>query len=241
MDYLRRTVVRVMGLPLALAMLLGLGLIAPSSATASTGSTPTPVTGAEADAAIDVVMNQIAAGGITVNAPTSSLDESKATVQAIGSEQGTFTAVTLPVSGGYSLVSNFSVLLDPMDAVAQYSETLFSKNDAANFQIVQYADGKLVKDEDTGIAYKTNAELLAEMQDAPQGPVVQGTGAVVACLAAVLGVGGTVGYLIVAACAGACAAAGSGFSVPICVACIGAYAAIGGASIGAVVACFDLL
>lgn len=59
-----------------------------------------------------------------------------------------------------------------------------------------------------------------------------------ACLAAVLGVGGTVGALIAWACAGSCAAAAAGVGVPFSVACIAAYATVGGASITAVASCF---
>lgn len=238
----RKSAARVLMSPVAVvvAMAMILGLASPARASVAAKG-QTVVTGAEAKAAVDVVMAKVAAGDIAVPAaPISALNTSKATVLAIDSDKGVFKYVILPVGGGYSLVSNLAVVFAPGGAVAQYSETLFSKNSAGNFQIAQYTNGKMTKSEDIGLAYRTDAELLKgqKNQEVAQPASV---GAAASCLAAVLGVSGFFAYLIVAACAGACAASETGVTIPICVACIAAYAAFGSASVGAVVACFNLL
>lgn len=65
-----------------------------------------------------------------------------------------------------------------------------------------------------------------------------GVGSTVACITAVLGVGGGTAYLIATMCAGACVTSATGFSAAVCAACIGGYATIGGASVTAVASCF---
>ncbi|MEI4789842.1 hypothetical protein WAX46_05815 [Bacillus sp. FJAT-53060] len=97
-------------------------------------------------------------------------------------------------------------------------------------------DGSLVKSVDTELSYMSDEELLAEEPSAIQ---PMGVKATAACIAAVLGVGSSVAYLIAVACAGSCAAP-TPVTAPICAACIGAYAVLGAGGMGAVVGCFKL-
>ncbi|ANE48730.1 hypothetical protein SY83_04675 [Paenibacillus swuensis] len=67
-----------------------------------------------------------------------------------------------------------------------------------------------------------------------------GIGTVAACLGAVLGIGGTVAYLIAVACGSSCVAP-TPVTAVICAACIGAYAVLGAGGIAGAVACFNYL
>ncbi|NYH79668.1 hypothetical protein FHR84_003006 [Actinopolyspora biskrensis] len=178
-------------------------------------------------------------GEISVQAPQSALSRGQAKVYTVDSEETTSTSVTIPVGGDYSLVSNLTVLFDESGDIVQYSETLISENESGNFNITSFTDGVLVNSNDTDQPYMTDDQLR---QGAGSGTgssdsmTAMGAGSTAACVAAVLGVSGATGYLIVSACTGACATPGVGTGV--CVACIGAYATVGSASVTAVASCF---
>jgi len=200
----------------------------------------TTVYGTEAAESVEAVMAKVADGTLDVRAPGAALDESRATVSEIDSDTGVFTSVTVPVAGNYSVMSNLTVVLDPKGDVAQYAETLFDENSVGNFQITQYTDGTLTKTEDLGLSYRSDAELIKDMQETAGDTnrvSVQGVGSVASCLAGALGIGGVAAYFIAGACGGACAAG----VVPVCAACVGAYAALGTGGMAAVVGCFQLL
>ncbi|WP_144312069.1 hypothetical protein [Actinopolyspora erythraea] len=184
-------------------------------------------------AAFEAVKN----GEISVQAPRSALSRGQAKVYAVDAENSESTSVTIPVGGEYSLVSNLTVLFDESGDIVQYSETLVSENEAGNFNITSFTDGVLVNSKDTDLPYMTDAELQANNGvDSSDPMAAMGVGSTAACVAAVLGVSGATGYLIVSACTGACSTPGVGTAV--CVACIGAYATVGSASVTAVASCF---
>lgn len=203
----------------------------------SAGSTTdmTQVGGQAAGDLTDAVSAALRSGEIAIHAPQTALSLDKAKVYTVDTDGPTYTSVTVPVAGGYSTVSNLTVMFDDKGDIVQSGETLISRNDAGNFNISNFADGKLVNSNDTDRPFMTNAQLL-QTADQGTGDTAKGAGEIAACVAAVLGVSGTTAYLIVGACAGACTIPIVGTA--ICIACIGAYAAVGSASITAVASCF---
>ncbi|SDP67181.1 hypothetical protein SAMN04487905_1074 [Actinopolyspora xinjiangensis] len=186
-------------------------------------------------AAFEAVKN----GEISVQTPRNALSRGQAKVYAVDAENSDSTSVTIPVGGEYSLISNLTVLFDTSGDIVQYSETLVSENEVGNFNITSYTDGVLVNSEDTDLPFMTDAELRQQANngaDSSDPMAAMGVGSTAACVAAVLGVSGATGYLIVSACTGACSTPGVGTAV--CVACIGAYATVGSASVTAVASCF---
>ncbi|MCE7791699.1 hypothetical protein K8O68_04550 [Salipaludibacillus sp. CUR1] len=219
---------------LVLLLILCVGTLPFSSVSAQGDDTQdiVEVTGDKAEQWVDVTLTAVADGGIENIAPESAFGLEDSTVYTVG---GGVTVVSVPLHGDYSLPSNITIFLDEENTVLQVNETLISKNELGNFQVDTYLDGSIVNSEDTGIAYMTDEELLAEEPVAGIQPM--GIGSVAGCLAGVLGVGGTMATVIAYACGGSCAAP-TPVTAKICAACIGAYATLGSAGIGGVVACF---
>ncbi|MFF2824195.1 hypothetical protein ACFVRV_14270 [Arthrobacter koreensis] len=237
------------------ASLAGLALITSTGGAANAGprdalaETPASVTTAavSSERAAEVTseaMASLASGEIDIQASLESLKASDSKVSTVSTPTGQYTTVTVPLGEPYSLTSNVSMVLDSTGHRLQYSETLVSENAAGNFNITTYVDGTLTSNQDTDLAFMTDAELRADLANSqPESPTSDGgmqlaeknTGA---CIATVLGVGGVVGSIIAYSCAGACAAAAVGVGVPFCVACIAGFATVGGASITAVATCF---
>jgi len=189
-----------------------------------------------------VALSAIANNEVSVHAPMESLKASESKVSTIATDEGDFTTVTVPVGGPYSLTSNVAMVFDSSGDRLQYTETLVSENQAGNFAIATYLDGAQTSNQDTDLAFMTDAELEADLA-ASQAPGAKDTTQSTdkntgACIATVLGVGGVVGSIIAYSCAGACAAAAAGVGVPFCVACIAGFATVGGASVTAVATCF---
>lgn len=189
------------------------------------------VSGDEAEKWIDTTLDSVEKGEIKYTAPVSALALKESTVYTVG---GGVTVVTVPVHEDYSLPSNVTVFFDENTNVLQTNEMLVTKNDAGNFQVDTYLDGLLVDSKDTEVSYKTDEEMLAEK---PAEFQTFGVKKIAACLATVLGIGGTVATIIAIACGGSCAAP-TPVTAPICAACIGAYAVIGTGGIAGAVACF---
>lgn len=215
-----------------------------AQAGAQSSLTTVAVDAEEAAEITSEVFSSLSSGEVTIEAPLSAVKASESKVSTVSTDDGVFTTVTLPVGGPYSLTSNVSMILDSSGERLQYTETLVSENAAGNFKVMSYVDGVLTSDQDTDLAFMSDAELKADMANAKsQAPGSEGgmqlaeknTGA---CIATVLGVGGVVGGIIAYSCAGACAAAAIGVGVPFCVACIAGFATVGGASITAVASCF---
>lgn len=192
------------------------------------------VTGKLAKELVNTTLRAVEKGKVENVAPVSAFDLEGSSVYTVG---GGVTAVTVPLHEDYSLPSNITVFLDEDHNVLQTNEMLVTQNELGNFQVSTYLNGTLVKSQDAGIAYMTDEELLAEEPSMIQ---PMGIGAVASCLGAVLGVGGTVAYIIAVACGGSCAAP-TPVTAPICAACIGAYAVIGAGGIAGAVACFNYL
>lgn len=214
---------------------------ASKQAAANPAQTITTVSGHDATAMTDAAIALVKNGQVDVHAAASSLDVSEAKVLAIDTESGTFTSVTVPISGDYSFTSNFSVVFDSSGNLAQYGETLVSENEDGNFNVTTYADGVLTSDQDTDLAFMLDAELKQDMANSMSAVSAgfqtadKNTGA---CIATVLGLSGVAGAIIAYGCADACASAAIGIGVPFCVGCISGFAVIGGASITAVATCF---
>lgn len=244
--------------PLALALAVG-GMTTASAATqaptgvegskavacASPGLSAGPTTnmtqvdGQRARNLTRAALDEVKSGGLATHAPRPALSFGQAKVYSVDSDGPAYSSVTVPISGGYSMVSNLTVLFNDSGEITQSGETLISENEAGNFNISKFTDGELVKGKDTNRPFMTDAQLRQDAQRGAAGAdtvAAQGAGSTVACVAAVLGVSGAVAYLIVGACAGACTVPVVGTA--ICVACIGAYAAVGGSSIAAVASCF---
>ena len=193
------------------------------------------LTGDEAEQFIDTALNAVVEGEIDNIAPESAFNLEGSTVYTVG---GGVTVVTIPLSGDYSLTSNITIFFDEDNTVLQTNEMLLTKNELGNFQVDTYLDGSITKSEDSGISYMTDEELLAE-EPVDSGIQPASMKSVAACLTGVLGVGGTIGYLIALGCGGSCAVP-TPVTAPICAACIGAYATLGSAGIAGVVGCFAL-
>lgn len=210
--------------------------ISPASANVDSGTELRAVSGAKAEAKLELAVAALADGGLVIHSSEGALATADASIYSIGTAKGEFTSVTIPVQDDYSLLSNFTIVFDNTENIAQYSEMLVTKNEANNFNITSYSDGSLVSSQDTDVAFVSDAEMKNSLENTGGvSTMAKNTGA---CLGTVLGVGGVTGALIAWACAGSCAAAAIGVGVPFCVACIAAYATIGGASITAVASCF---
>lgn len=194
------------------------------------------VLGTEAEKFVDATLHAVEEGVVENIAPVSAFDFDGSNVYTVG---GGVTAVTVPLHGEYSLPSNITVFFDENDTVLQTNEMLVTKNTVGNFQVETFLDGVLTNSKDTGIAYITDEELLAEE---PSGSEISpmGTGEVAACLVAAMGIGGTLAYVIAVACGTSCVAP-TPVTGPICAACIGAYALLGTGTIAGAVACFNYL
>ncbi|GAA1866509.1 hypothetical protein [Brevibacterium marinum] len=199
------------------------------------------ITGNSAEGLIRTVSNGVDDGTFNSRAGSSELDFGKGKVYKVSSGDDQFTSVTIPVDGKYATTSNLTVLFDDDGNRVNYSEVLYTHGAEGKFHLAKYENGKVTEDRDTDIPYKTDSQISQESKQGAPGEVAsqKSTGDKVACVASVLGVSGTVGYLIVGACAGACAASETGVTIPVCVACIGAYATVGGASVTAVASCFN--
>lgn len=199
------------------------------------------MTGKRAEKLIGDVSEGVANGSFNSHAGSSLLELEKGKVYKVSSGSNQFTSVTIPVEGKYAKTSNLTVLFDSNGNRVNYSEVLYTQGDEGKFHLAKFENGKVAEDRDTDIPYKTDSQISAESKQGVSGELSsqKSTGDKVACVASVLGVSGTVGYLIVGACAGACAASETGVTIPVCVACIGAYATVGGASVTAVANCFN--
>lgn len=199
------------------------------------GTDMVQVDGATADQFRQRVAAALDSGAVRTAAPRDAIKMDKAKVYGVSSAGANLTSVTVPVGGGYSRISNVTVVFSADGSVLQSGETLISENADGNFTISNFTGSELVRRTDTDLAFVTDAELATTAAPAAQ-VSSQSVGSTVACVATVLGVSGGTAYLIVGACAGACTVPVVGTA--ICVACIGAYATVGGASIAAVASCF---
>lgn len=198
---------------------------------------PVPVTGQRADAALAKTKSLIKSKKTIVQASSESLAFEETAVYEISSTKGTYTTVTIPIRGEYSLLSNFTVVFDKHENVAQYTEMHLSENAEGNFRATSFTDGALTSERDSDIKFANDTVLKQGVSQSTDVAMPAGKNTK-NCLIAVLGVSGTTATLLAWVCAGSCAAAAAGIGVPFCVACIAGYATIGGASIAAVASCF---
>lgn len=178
-------------------------------------------------------------GDISISVPKEILDLENIKVLNIPAEGKTFTTVTVPTIGeNYNFFSNITVVYNSNNTIENYQETLITKSVNNTFEFTSYADGEKVKHEVSDVEYVSNEQLkkdLKYLENVSDSLIQRGTGKIVGCLVAILGVTSGVGYLIVGACMGSCPAA-----PPICAACVGAFAALGTASMNNILKCFNL-
>lgn len=233
------------GKAITVLLMLSLSLwgLAPANAqVTSQTADPVPVTGQRADAALAKTKSLIKLNKTRVQASSVDLAFDETSVNEISTAKGTYTTVTIPLHGEYSLLSNFTVVFDSGDNVAQYTEMHLSENAEGNFRATSFTNGVLTSERDSDIKFASDAALkqgVSQSSDSKSIDVAMPAGkSTKNCLIAVLGVSGATATLLAWVCAGSCAAAAAGIGVPFCVACIAGYATIGGASITAVASCF---
>lgn len=200
-------------------------------------------------------LHAIKANSVSLHSPNESIRISDSTVLQLEKDDGQrYISITMPLRGSnLRLMSNLTVVLTPNNTVATYSETLVTENEAGNFQLTTYTDGKLAQDIDTGQKAIGDEALKAQIdeinsaiqnhQQTNAGDKAQpaGIGTVAACLATVLGIGGATAWIIASLCGGSCAAVATGVGAAICAACIGAVATIGTGAISGAVSCFGYM
>lgn len=187
------------------------------------------------------VANLIATKKVKPNAPLENYDYKGVTALEMNQAGSIYTSITLPVKGdNYSLISNLTLVFNQDSSLSTYSESLITKSDDNKFIISNFMDGKLIENKATDLDYVSDADLqkgLENLQNTENINVKQsrGFGNKVACIAAVLGIGGSVAYLIAGTCTAACLTVN-----PVCATCIGGICTLGAGGIGGVVTCFTL-
>ncbi|MDQ0418605.1 hypothetical protein J2Z48_002808 [Croceifilum oryzae] len=223
-------------MPVLIALVMFCLTLSPSlRVTAQTNDTGIVVVkGNEAKKWVNTMLHAVEKGEVKKVAPLSAFAFERSVVYTVG---GGVTVVTVPLQGDYSLSSNVTTFFDKNDAVLQTNESLVTKNVFGNFQVNKYLNGVSTTSTDTGIAYKTDDQMRAEK---PFGSGIKPMGVkkIAACLTVVMGLGGTLGYVIAASCVGTCMAP-TPVTAAICAACIGAFAAVGVGTMSQAQACFS--
>lgn len=190
---------------------------------------------------VDDVDTALRSGEITLQVPQDLIASDQAKVYDIETAGASFTSVTYPMGGDYSMLSNLTVVLDEDGEIVQYAQALVSESSAGTFDLRSHVDGELVFEEQTDIPYVTDAEMRQDLDDGSEElrATAQAASDTALCLAAVLGV--SVGFAGVLAffCSGACATAVTPPTAAVCAACIAGFTTIGGASITAIASCFN--
>ncbi|MFT2752648.1 hypothetical protein [Clavibacter sp. Sh2088] len=208
---------------------------------AGTGDAAAPTTGPEMVRLEGPASDDMAAtatvlaedAGATQHSPAASLDREGVKVYAIDVEGAKATSVTFPLTGdGLVQPSNLTYVVDEGGELAQYSESTVIEGEDGSLEVTTYRDGALVH----------SASLDAAAQ--PTGLLADASASASAadpttCLAAVLGVSAVVAGVILVLCGGSCSVPFTPPTAVVCAACIGGFAVVGGASIAAVMGCFD--
>lgn len=152
-------------------------------------------------------------------------------------EEVEFRTLSIPIDG-LEIPSNLTAVYGVDGNLFTYSETLVSQVSENVYRVQIINDGQLTTDRNVDISAISESDLQQELIQATRGG--GGPGAVAGCLAGLLGIGGITAWAIAISCGGACTVP-TPITAPICAACIGAYAVLGGASMGAIAACFQLV
>jgi hypothetical protein len=173
------------------------------------------------------------AAGATPHTPTTAVDREGVKVYAIDVEGATATSVTFPLVGaGLVQPSNLTYIVDEGGELAQYSESTVVEREDGGLDVTTYRDGALVHSAALDPAAQPTGSLAdASASAASADPTT--------CLAAVLGVSAIVAGVILVLCGGSCSVPFTPPTAVVCAACIGGFAVVGGASIAAVMGCFN--
>lgn len=139
------------------------------------------------------------------------------------------TSVTSPIEGGsFMQPSNVSYVLDEVGQLSQYSESTVVEREGGMIDLNTYRDGVLIH----------SAQIDPGTLSAQQSTAAKAMGPTT-CLMAVLGVSAVVAGIILVLCGGSCSVPVTPPTATICAACIAGIAVVGGASIPAVMGCFN--
>lgn len=191
------------------------------------------------DESIEAIENK----KVVSNALSADLNYDEATVGKVLAENEVYSVVTIPIkSDDYSPLSNLT-LISQSGEILTYTETLITKSNKNTVAISTYTDGVITNEKITDIEYLSNSKVQEAIDKAKSIDVddnivqPEGLGEVSLCLASVLLIDLTVARIVAATCIGAC---GTGI-VPLCASCVGGVFVIGGANIGGVISCFQLV
>ncbi|WEG33948.1 hypothetical protein PYS60_04430 [Amygdalobacter indicium] len=191
---------------------------------------------------IELAKNEIYNKNIVIKGGIDNLNFNEINVVKSNIDGKYYTSVNVSVGGEYSLLSNLNIMFNENDTFEGYTETLIYNNDKLDkFIIDNYQNGKLIEHKQTDIDYINNGQIregIRGLKDIGAEQYNKSWYDKVGCIAALLGVNGTVAYLIAGTCTAACLAEPVGGAV--CAACIGGVCVLGAADIGAIVACFKL-
>lgn len=199
--------------------------------TAATTDSPEMVLldGEAAAAAVSQATSLAEAASITPQTPTNLVNYDRAKVYALNVDGVKATSVTFPTEGGsFMQPSNVSYVLDEAGQLSQYSESTVVEREDGLIDLNTYRDGVLVH------SAQIDPSTLAAQQSAAANAMDPTT-----CLMAVLGVSAVVAGIILVLCGGSCSVPVTPPTATICAACIGGIAVVGGASIPAVMGCFN--
>ncbi|MCI4658976.1 hypothetical protein [Cryobacterium zhongshanensis] len=173
------------------------------------------------------------AAGITSHTPAEFVQREGVKAYAIDVDGVKATSVTFPIVGEHFVPpSNLTFVLDETGNLNQYSESTVVERDSGILDLTTYRDGVQVHsaelDPSTLLAAGAAEPLFAAAAISPQ-----------QCIGAVLGVGAITAGIILVLCGGSCSVPITPPTAIVCAACIGGIAAVGGASIAAVMGCFN--
>lgn len=169
------------------------------------------------------------AAGITPQTSTEFVNYDGVKVYALDIDGVKATSVTFPVEGGsFMQPSNVSYVLDEAGQLSQYSESTVVERGDGLIDLNTYRDGVLIH------SAQIDPSTLSAQQSAA-GKAIDPT----TCLMAVLGVSAVVAGIILVLCGGSCSVPVTPPTATICAACIAGIAVVGGASIPAVMGCFN--
>ncbi|RWZ51429.1 hypothetical protein ELQ90_04730 [Labedella phragmitis] len=138
------------------------------------------------------------------------------------------TSVTFPLEGGdFIQPSNVSYIVDEAGQLSQYSESTVVERADGLIDLHTYRDGALIHSAQIDPSTLSAQSASAKAMD----PTT--------CLMAVLGVSAVVAGIILVLCGGSCSVPVTPPTATICAACIAGIAVVGGASIPAVMGCFN--
>lgn len=205
---------------------------APSAQAEAAGTSDSPemvLLGEEASAAAASQVTSLAeASGIAPQTSVEYVNYEGVKAYALNIDGVKATSVTFPIEGGnFMQPSNVSYILDEAGQLSQYSESTVVERVDGLIDLNTYRDGALIHSAQIDPSTLAGQSSSAKAVD----PTT--------CLMAVLGVSAVVAGIILVLCGGSCCVPVTPPTATICAACIAGIAVVGGASIPAVMGCFN--